>query len=40
VALLAGPILQRTCIQAGTVSDGLIDRIIDSIGTWHPLPCS
>ena len=36
VALLVGPILQRTCMQAGTVSDGLIDRIIDSIGTWHP----
>lgn len=36
VALLVGPILQRTCMQAGTVSDGLIDRIIDSIGTWQP----
>jgi hypothetical protein len=38
-ALLVGPILQRTCMQAGTVSDSLIDRIIDSIGTWRPLPC-
>jgi AcrR family transcriptional regulator len=35
VALLVGPILQRTCMQAGTVSDDLIDRLIDSIGTWH-----
>jgi hypothetical protein len=35
VALLVGPILQRTCMQAGTVSDALIDLIIDSIGTWH-----
>jgi AcrR family transcriptional regulator len=38
VALLVGPILQRTCMQGGTVTDGLIDRIIDSIGTWHSLP--
>jgi AcrR family transcriptional regulator len=35
VALLVGPILQRTCMQAGTVSDELLDRLIDSIGTWH-----
>jgi len=35
VALLVGPILQRTCMQAGTVSDDLIDRLIDSIGAWH-----
>jgi AcrR family transcriptional regulator len=35
-ALLVGPILQRTCMEAGTVSDDLIDRIIDSVGTWHP----
>jgi AcrR family transcriptional regulator len=34
-ALLVGPILQRTCMEAGTVSDGLIERIIDSVGTWH-----
>ncbi len=36
VALLVGPILQRTCMQAGTVSDELIDRLLDSIGTWRP----
>ena len=35
MALLMGPILHRTCMQAGTVSDDLIDRLIDSIGTWH-----
>jgi hypothetical protein len=35
VALLTGLILQRTCMQAGTVSDELIDRLLDSIGTWH-----
>jgi hypothetical protein len=35
LALLVGPILQRTCFQAGTVSDELIDRLMDSIGTWH-----
>jgi AcrR family transcriptional regulator len=34
-ALLVGPILQRTCIEAGTVSEDLLDRIIDSVGTWH-----
>jgi AcrR family transcriptional regulator len=36
LALLVGPILQRTCMQAGTVSDDLIDRLMDSIGTWYP----
>jgi len=35
VALLTGPILTRTCMQGGTVSDDLIVRIIDSIGTWQ-----
>jgi len=35
-ALLVGPILQRTCMEAGTVSDALIERIIDSVGMWHP----
>jgi AcrR family transcriptional regulator len=38
VALLLGPILQRTCMQAGTVSDDLIDRLIDSVGSWHLPP--
>ena len=37
-ALLIGPILQRTCMQGGTVSDELIERLIDSLGTWHPIP--
>jgi hypothetical protein len=23
-------------MEGGTVSDELIDRIIDSLGTWHP----
>jgi AcrR family transcriptional regulator len=36
MALLVGPILQRTCWQVGTVSDDLIDRLMDSLGTWHP----
>ena len=36
LALLVGPILQRTCMQVGTVSDDLIDRLLESIGTWHP----
>jgi hypothetical protein len=35
VALLVGPILQRTCMQGGTVSDDLIDRLIDSVGRWR-----
>lgn len=34
-ALLAGPLLHRTCMQGGTVSDELIERVIDSIGTWQ-----
>jgi AcrR family transcriptional regulator len=33
-AMLNGPILFRTNVQAGTVSDELIDRLIDSVGTW------
>jgi hypothetical protein len=36
LALLGGPILNRTCMEAGTVSDDLIDRLMDSLGTWHP----
>lgn len=35
LALLGGPILSRTCMEAGTVSDDLIDLLMDSIGTWH-----
>jgi hypothetical protein len=30
--------LPRTCMEAGTVSDDLIDRLLDSLGTWHPRP--
>jgi AcrR family transcriptional regulator len=36
LALLVGPLLHRTCVQGGTVSDDLIDRLIDSVGTWQP----
>jgi AcrR family transcriptional regulator len=35
LALLAGPLLHRTCIQGGTVSDELIERVIDSVGSWR-----
>jgi len=35
LALLVGPILHRTCMQADTVSDDLIDRLVDSLGAWH-----
>jgi AcrR family transcriptional regulator len=34
-ALLVGPILHGTVMQGGTVSDDLIERIMDSLGTWH-----
>ena len=34
-AMLVGPIVYRTAMQRGAVSDGLIDRLIDSVGTWH-----
>jgi AcrR family transcriptional regulator len=34
-ALLIGPILQRTCMDGGTVPDDLIERLMDSLGTWH-----
>jgi AcrR family transcriptional regulator len=33
-ALLAGPIVHRTAIQRGEVSDTLIARMVDGIGTW------
>jgi AcrR family transcriptional regulator len=35
-AVLIGPLLYRTALQADTVSDHLIDRCIDSVGPWHP----
>jgi AcrR family transcriptional regulator len=34
--LLLGPSVYRTTFQAGTVSDELIDRILDSVGNWTP----
>lgn len=36
VALLTGPILYRTSAQSGAVSDALIERLIESLGTWRP----
>jgi AcrR family transcriptional regulator len=36
IALLLGPLLHRTTLQGGTVSDELIDRVIDSVGNWSP----
>jgi AcrR family transcriptional regulator len=37
-AMLVGPIVYRTAMQRGEVSDDLIDRLIDSVGTWHSPP--
>lgn len=34
-ALLVGPIVYRTAMQRGPVSDCLIDRLLDSVGTWR-----
>ncbi|WP_410667929.1 TetR/AcrR family transcriptional regulator [Amycolatopsis sp. cmx-4-68] len=34
-AVLVGPIVYRTTMQRGPVSDGLIDRLVDSVGTWR-----
>ena len=36
MALLSGPLIHRACLQGRIISDELIDRVIDSIGTWHP----
>jgi AcrR family transcriptional regulator len=33
-ALLLGPIVYRMTQQRGVVSDDLIDRLLDSVGTW------
>lgn len=33
-AMLVGPIVYRTTMQRGDVSDDLIDRLVDSIGIW------
>ena len=35
-AVLIGPLLYRTALQADTVPDHLIDRCIDSVGPWRP----
>ncbi len=34
-AILVGPIIYRTAMQAGTVSHHLIDQPIDSLGRWQ-----
>jgi AcrR family transcriptional regulator len=34
-ALLVGPILYRTALQAGPVDDRLIDQLIDAVGSWR-----
>jgi AcrR family transcriptional regulator len=34
-SLLLGPLVYRTTMQAGTLSDALIDRLLDSIGLKH-----
>jgi AcrR family transcriptional regulator len=33
--MLVGPIVYRTTNQMGAVSDDLIDRLIDGVGTWR-----
>jgi AcrR family transcriptional regulator len=35
-AILLGPMVYRTTFQAGTISDELIDRILDNLGNWSP----
>jgi hypothetical protein len=35
MALLTGPLVHRTCLQGGTVCDELLERVIDSVGTWQ-----
>jgi AcrR family transcriptional regulator len=35
VSMLVGPIVYRTAMQRDVVPDGLIARLLDSIGTWH-----
>lgn len=34
-AMLVGPIVYRATNQGDMVSDDLIDRLIDQVGTWH-----
>lgn len=35
-ALLVGPILFRATLQAGDIAPDLVDRLLDSLGTWQP----
>ena len=35
LSVLVGPIVYRTAMQRTAVSDALIDRLLDSVGTWH-----
>jgi AcrR family transcriptional regulator len=34
-AMLVGPIVYRTAMQREAVPDGLIDRLLDGVGTWR-----
>ena len=34
-ALLVGPLLHRVVVQGGSVHDVVIERAVDSVGTWH-----
>ena len=34
-AMLVGPIIYRATMQRGVVSDELITRLVDSVGTWR-----
>ncbi|WP_372660380.1 TetR-like C-terminal domain-containing protein [Amycolatopsis kentuckyensis] len=35
VSLLVGPIVYRTAMQRDAVPDALIERLLDSVGTWR-----
>lgn len=38
-AMLVGPIVYRTAMQAGEVPDSLVDRLLDGLGRWiDPVP--
>jgi AcrR family transcriptional regulator len=34
-ALLVGPLLHRVVVQGGPVRDVVIERAVESVGTWH-----
>ena len=34
-SLLVGPLLHCTIIQGQAVPDELIERVMDSVGSWH-----